>query len=430
MASSSTNGRSRGRFSGRVPSHLLGRSDDPGAEVARWFDRRGLTLLLSGTPYARSTSERATPVLIGWFLLVMLVGLPLSTTLSWWASLGLAVGIVLVTWLASNLARRRPPFGPIQRIGWLESAAFVLGPPLLVMLATSADEFAGEEVDPQTFKLVTVIVIGVIQVLAVLVILGLERLGLVTLSRWLSRSLGRSLSQTGSTLATSLPVSLGVVFFFFLNPGVWGSIGTLTITPYLAVIAVLLLLAALFIARQQHLGLAELVHFETTEDLRAAMADTPLCDAPTPEVPATCPLTRRQRFYVRQVAMLSQLMVGLIIAGAVFLLFLVIGYLAIDPATAQVWTRSAPHALFTYAGSGHTYLISTAHLRVAGFLAVFVAFNFTLASATDARLRHTAKETAFQVIRQACAMRLTLLQGPPAASPVAPGTESDQESDD
>ncbi|HPZ51016.1 MAG TPA: hypothetical protein PLA44_14285 [Propionibacteriaceae bacterium] len=391
-------------------------SGTTGGEIVRWFDRRGLTLLLAGTPYARSTSERATPVLIGWFLLVMLVALPMSTTLAWWVALGMALAIVVVTWLASNVVRRRPLLGPIQKIGWLESAAFVIGPPLMITLATSTDEFAGEEIDPLSFKVLTAVIVALLQVVALLVILGLERLGIVTLSRWLSRSLGRSLSQTGSTLATSLPVSLGVVFFFFLNPGVWGSIGTLTITPFLAVISVLLLLAALFIARQQHLGLAELVHFETAEELREALSDTPLADLSDGpdesalEVPASCPLTRRQRFYVRQIAMLSQLMVGLIIAAAVFLLFLVIGYLAVDPATAQVWTRSAPNVLLRYEGAGHTYLISSAHLQVAGFLACFVAFNFTLASATDARLRHTAKEAAFQVIRQACAVRLVLLR--------------------
>ena len=384
-----------------------------GGEIVRWFDRRGLTLLLSGTPYARSTSERATPVLIGWFLLLMLVALPMSTTLAWWAALGMALAIVVVTWLASNALRRRPLLGPVQKIGWLESAAFVIGPPLMITLATSTDEFAGEDVDPLTFKVLTAVIVALLQLVALLVILGLERLGIVTLSRWLSRSLGRSLSQTGSTLATSLPVSLGVVFFFFLNPGVWGSIGTLTITPFLAVISVLLLLAALFIARQQDLGLAELVHFETPDELQDALSDTPLvglADESALEVPASCPLTRRQRFYVRQIAMLSQLMVGLIIAAAVFLLFVVIGYLAVDPATAQVWTRSAPNVLLRYEGAGHTYLISSAHLQVAGFLACFVAFNFTLASATDARLRHTAKEAAFQVIRQACAVRLVLLR--------------------
>lgn len=76
-------------------------SGTTGGEIVRWFDRRGLTLLLAGTPYARSTSERATPVLIGWFLLLMLVALPMATTLAWWAALGMALAIVVVTWLAS-----------------------------------------------------------------------------------------------------------------------------------------------------------------------------------------------------------------------------------------------------------------------------------------------------------------------------------------
>ena len=116
-----------------------------------------------------------------------------------------------------------------------------------------------------------------------------------------------------------------------------------------------------------------------------------------------------QRFYVRQVAVLSQLVVSLVIALAVFALFVVIGYLAVDRDTAKAWTRTAPGVLVKYVGPTHTDVLTEAHLRVAGFLAAFVAFNCSLASATDGRLRQNSKETASEAIRQASAMRLALL---------------------
>lgn len=62
-----------------------------------------------------------------------------------------------------------------------------------------------------------------------------------------------------------------------------------------------------------------------------------------------------------------------------------------------------------YVGPTHTDVLTEAHLRVAGFLAAFVAFNCSLASATDGRLRQNSKETASEAIRQASPMRLALL---------------------
>lgn len=376
--------------------------------VQTWFRKRGLSMLLAGTPLAQRTSERAAPALVVCFLLAM-ASAAWMTSLDLWLSLSIGLAVVVLTWVASNLIRRRPPFAWVKAIGWLEGASFVVAPAAMVAAAAQVGQLDMEGIDPDTEKLLYVISFVVIQVLALLTILGLEKLGVVTLASWLSRTLFATFSQTGSALATSLPVSLGVVFFFFLNPGVWGSIGMLTPTPYLALIGLLLLLAGAFLGSQRHLGLDALTSFATQDEFLEALAETPLAATAKVDTPMTCPMGPLQKFYVRQVAVLSQLVVSVIIALAVFALFVVIGYLAVDPGTAAAWTRTAPRALVKFVGPEHTYVITEAHLRVAGFLAAFVAFNYSLASATDGRLRQNSKETASEAIRQASAMRIALL---------------------
>ncbi|SMO72630.1 hypothetical protein [Propioniciclava tarda] len=76
--------------------------------VDGWFRRRGLTPLLSGTPLATSPSERATPALVVWFLLMM-VSTTLTTALGLGQALLLGAAVVVGTWVASTMIRRRRP---------------------------------------------------------------------------------------------------------------------------------------------------------------------------------------------------------------------------------------------------------------------------------------------------------------------------------
>lgn len=379
-------------------------------QVDKWFRVRGLSLLLSGTPLGKRTTERATPALVGWFLLMLVVVVPLQTTISLLISVLLGVAVVVVTWLVANLARRRPLFSRVERIGWFESASFVLAPAVMIWFTIDPKYLAEHSaIEADILHVGFVVANAAVQLLVLLTVLALERLGLISLLAWLARTMMSSLSETGSALTTLLPVSLGLVFFFFLNPGVWGTIGALPVVAYLPVVGLLLALAITFLGAQRYLSLQVLTSFETSQDYRESLAETPLAAAPAPETPITCPLQPMQQFCIRQVAILSQLAVGLVIAAAVFVLFVLIGYLAVDPGTVIAWTRTEPVVLVKYAGLGHDYVLSVQHLKVAGFLATFAAFNYSLASATDARLRQSGNRTATQVIRQACAMRLALL---------------------
>lgn len=400
--------------------------------VEHWFHRRGLLSLLRGTPEARPTSQRAAPSLVIVFLFVMIT-LPWSTDLPLLGAVAISVGSTVVVWVGANLYRHRPLFAAIERFGWPECAAFV-GVPTLVT-AVSAPEV--DLTDPDFADLTHLnlwMAAGMAIVMSAILVLVLfaYRIGLWSLITWMGRTTLRGLRQSGATLASSLPVSLGVVFFFFVSPGVWVSFGMLPKVAYFSVIALLLTLAGIFLGSQRHFGMDSVASFDTQEDLAGSLEGTPLEGASVDvATPASAPLSREQRANVKLVAVMSQLVVGGVIALAVFLLFIVIGYLAVDMNAVNAWTKLEPPILVTYTGLAHTYVLTMAHVKVAGFLATFSAFNYSLASATDARLRQGAKDSIAHVIRQGCAMRLLLLPGtvhnPPEAEwelPTAPETDA------
>lgn len=381
-------------------------------EIERWYGRRGMTLLLRGTGVGGNTADRAAPVLVGLFLLTMLLVVPMLTTADIVATMAVAVGVLLATWIGGNLGRRRSAFARIHHIGLFEAVAFVAAPALAVAASpTSSDVADVFAIGARELQLLVAAGVAVWQFGLLVGVFLIVMLGLVSLVSWLLREFWRSLGETGSALSVTLPVMLGVVFFFFINPGVWSTMGRLPAWSYLQVMALLLLLAVAFLSSRRQFDLPALTRFEDEAALRAALADTPAADAPVlPATPMTCPLTRRQRINATIVAVMSRLVVALVIALAVFTFFVVLGAIAIDATAITRWTGTQPHIVAQVHALGtRPYLLTWEGLRVAGFLAMFSAFNYSMASVTDARLRHGAAGTVNDVISQACALRLVLL---------------------
>lgn len=404
--------------------------------IQRWFDRRGLTLLLRDTGVGAGTSVRSVRALLVLLLLMSLVVVPLSTDATLPVALLVNALALLLTWVGGNLARHRPSFAPVRSIGWVEAVAFVVAPTIALVVAPYSDVVVEDiTVSAVELRLVAVLVIVSVQLLLLALVLVVVMLGLVSLSALLARQLLGSLSSSGTALAALL---LGVVFFFFLNPDVWVTIGRLPPTPYTTVIALLLLLAGAFLGSRAQLDIDALSRFESTDDWAQALVDTPLDGAVARhglvlEEPTTCPLGRRQEMAVRLVAVISRLVLAAVIASAVFAFFVVLGYLAVDAETVKGWTRVDPTAVLQVTTSVRAYVLSQEHLRVAGFLATFAAFNYSLASATDDRLRHDAAGAATEMVRQACAARMVLLWRRPAhhgrEADIGPGVRPDVPTD-
>ena len=75
------------------------------------------------------------------------------------------------------------------------------------------------------------------------------------------------------------------------------------------------------------------------------------------------------------------------------------------------WTQAPTiQPLWEWTTTRRTYALTWEHLRVAGFLAVFAGFYFSIVSATDAALQDGVRDTVEDEVRQACAARLVVLE--------------------
>ncbi len=367
------------------------------------------------------------PAIIAAFLFAMVGAVPGITDIDWWSTLVTSFVLIFVVWVGANLLRKRRPFARLRHFGVIEAIAFVLAPVIAIGGAPQLDDAVAELGESAWFlRLTAMAVVAAWQVVVLVTILTVVTFGLISLFAWLWRSLLRSFSSAGSGLATTLPVLLGVVFFTFFSPGLWVTVGRLTVPSFTAAVLLLLVLAGAFLGSRRQVDVDGLARFETTEALREALEGTPLANEPVLLTePTTCPIDARQETSIRLVTIISRLVVAVVIALAVFIFFVVLGFLVVDSDALKGWIHADPGVLIRSSGDKHTYILSFEHLRVAGFLATFAAFNFSVASASDARLRHDTQTGADEVVRQACALRLALLLRDSAvmASSSTPATE-------
>ena len=380
----------------------------------RWFRQRGLVTLLDGTGVESTAGVRAAPALVVIFLVIMLWGVPDLLGVPLLPGALIAIGTIVVTWVLANLARRRRPFAPVARIGWIEALAFV-GVPSVLSLFSPTVALEPEDGVPYLPDGMWRVVIAMTSALVLFLILATVYLvvvsGLGSLVSLLVRELLGAVSRTGGTLATVIPVLLGFVFFFFLNPGVWAGIANVDGLSYAALLGFLLTCGGLFVGSQKQFDLAALSTFATTSDLEEALRGTPVEGDPAARLktPAHCSLRGRQTFNLRLVAVLSRLATASVLAAAVFSVFVILGFIVIGPDTVLAWTKTDPSVLFSLRIGRAEHIVCWQQLRVAGFLATFSGFNYMLVSATDGRLRQDATDAAVVIIRQACALRLVLL---------------------
>lgn len=190
----------------------------------------------------------------------------------------------------------------------------------------------------------------------------------------------------------------------------------MTTVPYTATILLFVVVSGLFLSSRWQLDIDALAKFDTQEDLDAALHSFPGSAHPA-SFPATCELTRRQSLNLRLIAALSKLVVAALVASLVFVFFLTLEFVAIDAGAVKSWVQGVPKLIFTWEVATHTFALTWEHVKVAGFLAVFTGFYFSIVSVTDAQLREGLRDTAEDAVRDACAARLAV------ASPAATAPE-------
>lgn len=380
-------------------------------QAEKWFRQHGLISMMRGTGYAASTGRLAAPVLTVLFLVMMVATALASPDLEIWQALLVAVVTIVATWLISNRISRTPWFAPVQRIGAGEALTFVLMPALL---AASVPQTVDIDVDlvftGTEGRLVAALATLVVQAILLILVWGFIMTGVGSLASLLVRQLNRALADTTTALAAVIPVMLGFTFFFFLNPGVWLAITSLDKVSFVLLIGFLVLLAGLFLGSRGQFQIEPLTKFANAEELRSALGETAfVADVDAVETPTITGLDWRQEANLRVVAVVSRLVTAFVLATVVFVVFVILGFIAVGPVPIETWTKHQPEVIFSWTIGGQAHLVAWQHLKVAGFLAAFSGFNYALVSATDARLRQSAFDAATSIVRQACALRSVLL---------------------
>lgn len=388
---------------------------DSGAfEENQWFLRRGVPLLVSER-VAREPAQvwrRALPALLVLYSAMLLRGF-------FWSDHGVAAdvliggAVLLVTWIASNLLHRQRPLTRPHELGSFELAAFVIGPAIPALTTTEAADVLLTG-DSFGIRILGAGIVALFQLSLLVIVWFAVSYGIVSLTLWLLRELGQTLGTTGTALSRTLPLLLGVVTFFFLTAEVWQSIGLLHWFPLALLILLFASLGGVFIARGRNLDIDQLATFQSHDDLVAVVqtAGLPLTTVAHRltelHYPVVCPLGKRQRANLLVVAVLSRLIVATVVATVVGLFFVVFGFVTVNSDVVKAWTLQTPRELFAFDVPTRTLSLTWEHLNVAGFLATFSGFYFTIVSATDPTLRAGLRDTAEDGVRAACAARIVL----------------------
>jgi hypothetical protein len=379
-----------------------------------WFLRRGVPSLVPDrvTRDPERVWRRALPALVALYAAMLLRGLVVKDQ-------GVAVdvaigsGVLVATWLISNLVHRQRLLSLPRGLGRFELASFVVGPAIPAIFTTETSDVS-LMTDSPVLRIGGAAFVMIVQVGILVLVWFSVSFGLVSLTVWLLREMAETLGTTGAALARTLPLLLGVVTFFFLTAEVWQSVGLLHWFPYALLVLLFTALGGVFIARGRSLDIVGLATFESREELESVLeaggvppsaGGRPLGDL---SYPVACGLDRRQRANLVAVAVLSRLVVATVVAVTVGLFFVVFGFLTVNADVVKAWTLQAPREIVSLDVPTRKLMLSWEHLNVAGFLATFSGFYFTIVSATDPTLRSGLRDTAEDGVRAACAARIAL----------------------
>jgi hypothetical protein len=305
----------------------------------RWFLDNGLPSVLTRRARWRGLWPRSAAVLAG-FAALMVVGLIIHqlvgnidvdiegrpTTVGWivLAVLALTVPFVVITgWLVSRLQSHRARY-----VASTASAA----------VALVSDTLTGDATD----------VAGT--ALGVALVPLLTATGLGSVLGWALKLAVSQLAAVGQLMLRALPVVLLTVLVFFNSP-VWLMAASVSRGRLWLALLFLGIIAAVFLLRSTLERIRPMLtaprppgneplalRAEDSDELADELADTPFAKMADPA--GAYPLTRRERFNVVSVLIVSQLVQVLTVALVTTLIFFVLGLILINPALLAAWTRN------------------------------------------------------------------------------------------
>lgn len=362
-------------------------------EHERALRRAGLPNLIEDYSAAEDVFTRALPV----FALVYVaeianaLNFEYSTARNVLAGVG-GVALALGSFGLFNALRRRPLASVPHRVGTPELAAFVILPMLLPLV------FGFQWRSALVTAAVNLVLIGLVYL-----VIGF---GIVPIAAWVGVRFVDQLSASLTILVRAVPILVFFALIVFFAAEVWEVFWSVTSVRFWIGVAFFAVLGSAFLSTRIPASVREL---ERDSDLAA-------------------PLTRRQRINVGLVIFMSYALQVLSVAAAVWLFFVAIGALLVDPDVQRAWTgaRGTEVVELLPRVFGVELHVTAPLLRVATGMAAISGLYYAVALVVDPtyrdelvdRLTHDMRET---FATHAAYVRLVRRPAPEAAVPPAGG---------
>jgi hypothetical protein len=339
-------------------------------DIEAIFRRAGLPLFIEDRSAKRDVWTRAMPLLVLVFWLEMFG----AVDLSWSAAANVAavlggIAILGTAWIVANLARGRRPLQRPNDIGAWELAGFVVIPALLPAVIN------GQTTSSLVTLLVNLALLGLIY--------GVIALGLVSILRWSGRHLAQQLAGALMLFARAIPLLLLFNLVLILTTEFWQVFADMRDAQMIATIVLLLAAAAAFVVAQ------------LPREVRKIEADVGQATA----------LESRQLANVGLVMFVAQAVQALVVTAAVWLFFVVFGFIAIDQAVMREWLGHGVESLFEFNLGGQQLVLSTELLRVATAIAAFSGLYYAIAVLIDTTYRSQFLDGVTREMREVFSLR-------------------------
>lgn len=353
--------------------------------IEYWFRRRGLPAVVRGWP--QDLLVRIVPAIVWlalsellyWLLIDIDGDAEFGTRLNSDAFIaayttalaGLAVVPTASAWFAARWTRHCALRGNGPTSALLITAAYVLAWPLL-----------GHAFGVTDAVLFTVVInAGTVGVLLALTVLGAG-----SIFCWALRAALRQLRGIGTMTSRALPLLLLVTTFGFFTAEIWQIAGTVPRARMWSIIGFFAALGALFLFSVLSSELSTLITRSESSRLAADLPEHPFGPVKprTEDGEPVPPLTRLERANMVFVLLLTQVLQVLVFGILVFVLFVVLGRLAVTPGAIKAWVTHdpTPGTLF-----GIQIPVANEVVQVSMFIAAFSALYFTATIVTDAAHR-------------------------------------------
>ena len=262
---------------------------------------------------------------------------------------GIAVALGAVAVL--NVVRRRPAASIPARVGTLELAAFVVLPTVLPLV------FGGQWRSALVTGAVNLALIGLVYL-----VIGF---GIVPIAVWVGARFVDQLGASVTILVRAVPILVFFALIVFFAAEVWEVFWSVSTIRFWVGVAFFVLLGSAFLSTRIPASVRELI---AESDLAA-------------------PLTLRQRVNVGLVIFMSIGLQVLSVAAAVWLFFVAIGAILVDPSVQRSWTGAIDARELLPSVLGVELHVTSPLLRVATGMAAISGLYYAVALVVDPTYR-------------------------------------------